>query len=450
MTLSVAPQHESPRSYSAAFGDAGLDVLAHWFDPSIHAVLDFDHELDVERLDTALRRCCVALPLLVCHLVPGSWRCRWVPTALPARLVDLRTVEDRDAATQALMLGRLPATEGPRVQAALLRSAAGDRVYLRVDHRVSDGGGTKALLRMLARTYRELERRPDARPEPAPLAWRGMDQVRRAVGWGPWLRGLGWGIADLWRFYVPLQPFCPPDTQGAGLALVTRRISGAGWRRARAWAARRGATVNDLIAGATAWAATCVAPPAPGTRLRVRCTADLRRFLPAERREVVSNLSSFLYLCAGRWRGQGLASMVQEVASMTAGLKARGIGLGEPSWQLLAFRSLPHAGLRAFLRLTVGRLLRSGYLPYGFTNLGSVGPSGLDFGAGPPTDGWIVPPEQVRPFYLFGVSGFGDDLVLSRIAPVSGDGSSATATLFEHIALGLEGLGGQGDEGVPS
>lgn len=444
-------QDAIPSRLPGEITDEAHSVLARFFRPQIHLVLDLDGALQPGRLARALRLLLDAEPVLGCDYESRWWRSRW--RRLEAAVLDaaelLEVVEDgdREAVSQAFLGRALPPLAGPQLRALLHRGGGGDRLLIKVHHRVADAGGVKELGYRLAGIYRTLGDDPDHRPAPR-LGDRSLWQAYRGV--------LPWRLPGLLRHALAeLGPYAWP---WRALAFSTGPWDGASPRTAlahldaevvagmRRFGGPRGATLNDLLLAAAVRVFARERAWDGRQPLRVVSTADLRRHLPDERTGGLCNLSGFILIHVGRELGERFGDTLDHVLAATGRVKGPYLGL---SWDLagLLIALLPNGLGRALFRRAIRTEIRTDHMPLLVTNMGPIDDVALDRFGPPLGHAFLVCPPIREGVYGLGISGFRGTLTLSAAAS---PGTLPTETL-ERVFAGIEReLGATREVGAPA
>ncbi len=431
-------QDAIPPSLRGEITDEAHSVLARFFRPQIHLVLDLDGALEPDRLARALRLLLDAEPVLGCDYESRWWRSRW--RRIDAAALDeadlLEVVEggDREELGQAFLGRAMPPLEGPQLRALLHRDGGGDRLLIKVHHRAADAGGVKELGYRLAAIYRALGDDPGHRPTPRlgdrslwqayhrVLPWRLPGLLRHALAeLGPWT----------WPWHTLHFPTGRWDAAAPRTALTHLDAVTVGTMRDHG--RPRGATLNDLLLAAVVRVVARERGWDGRVPLRVVSTADLRRHLPDERTGGLCNLSGFILIHVGRELGERFGDTLGHVLRATARVKGPYLGL---SWDLLGLLLAmgPHGAGRALFARSIRMEIGSGHMPLLVTNMGPIDDALLDRFGPPLRHAFLVCPPIREGVYGLGVSGFRGTLTLSTAAS---PGTLPTATL-ERVFAGVE------------
>ena len=240
--------------------------------------LVFERALDAERLARSLDLVLDARPILGCRLVTEKKKVYWEQLTEPRQ--DIFRLTSEPAEFDRFRDRPLDSRQGPQINACLYRSAAGDRLILKVAHQVCDAAGLNDIAAELSRIYAQLVNNRGYRPQP---------DVRGARDCGQIMRHLPWYIYPVLVFnflrttlsnqipqkthalQVPTGPHTP-------FTFIMRHLSPARVARLAAYGRKLQATVNDLMIAAFYRALLKAAEWDGRAALRIQTTVDLRRW----------------------------------------------------------------------------------------------------------------------------------------------------------------------------
>lgn len=369
---------EIPTTYPATLFDRSWPGVPNPM--AVHAVLSPAGRLDDERLARAVRLSLDAEPILGCAFVERWFRPYW------RRRSDL----DETSCLEVRASGDSPAEEdeffrappGPPLRVLVLRGER-DRLCIKLDHHLGDGGAVKEYAYLLAEIYGRLESEPDYRPEVRlgdrslrPIAsrfdaaqkWR---LLRQAIGVHRGLKRL-----QPWRYPVPASGRAEFDY--VSWRLEPDRVSAL-----FEYGYRLRATLSQVLLGAFFLAAAEEMPPGDERPLPAGMAIDLRRFFPAGTTPAMSNLVGVSVVGLGPETRGSLSAAVEEIRRQMD-VQRRHLGLAVSFFPLEA---LP--GIRHLVALR----------PYGRPKLGVEKPPASAASAPPPAsplpppdtvDGWMI------------------------------------------------------------
>ena len=432
-----------PRSPARSPFHAAVDGVGSVGDTHMHAAIDTPTRLDPELLRSALTALSQEVPRLASRFRFRFFSSRWIPDPSPDWIIEEREVADEEAARAAeAELFALPFEPHGTlpVRLRLLHLPDRDRLLLRVNHLLADGGGVKNLCYRLARACRQLRGRevgPPPPPPPHPL-WRLLRCFRPGR-----LPGMVYGAFEEALAARPKRPIGvgmadgPPGVSRFELVhLPAHRVE----RLVRRWRPQ-GVTLNDLAICALSRAIERSFPEhnPPGRHCMLVVTADLRRYEVTARHDV-TNFSNLRPLFIGRTPLKEAEPHLRRVVRATRRWKRGLTGLLPGTFAMAPLMLLPDAWVRWLL--VRGLPLLSGPGPCTtLTNIGPIDAARLDFGDGPCLAARVLVPIGHPPLLMTALTGCAGALDLSIAyrdqALPTRDVQRLAATFDEELA-GLE------------
>jgi NRPS condensation-like uncharacterized protein len=309
---------------------------------------------------------------------------------------------------------RITPQSEPPVKVLLARRGEADRLVIKADHQVTDATGIKYMGRRLADIYNRLDTDRSYRPESSNTP-RGQDQIYR-----PFLPGRVPAFAiryarDLKAVFYPIGNLTFPMDREQSVApvFVLKRFESGRVERARAYAARHGATINDLAAAAMFRALVSAVDWNGRSTLRLVGTVDMRRYLPPGCGEVVGNLSGWYFLNLRKNLGRDLRETLSEVKRQSEFIKKDFIGLGFNLFGYIILRPIPYRIRTWYMNQNIKLFNRVGNMPPTLTNMGRIGHESLCFSPAKVVDAFMLVPPTTPPVLGIGLSGCRGCLTLS-------------------------------------
>lgn len=450
----IAPLSSMPERFPSVMGDRAVHLLRQLGDLLVHCVLYFKGRVDEERLALAIRLTLDAEPVLGCRFIVKGWQPYWARRRDLDDLVllNLKETDQPDGEMASFLCRPIDLMDDPQVQVLILRAKT-DRVLIKLNHLAADGGGIKEYAYLLADIYNRLSQDPGYRPKPNLKGSRSFIQIYRCLGPLDKLRGIRRFFRDgrvrfkPKRFWMLSSPSGLHGPAAAGSrAFVFKTMGREIFRSMKDFEKRHGATINDQILAAYCLALHELAPPPPGTPLRLQSTVDLRRYLDSGQGEAICNLSAFSYLNLGTEPGGSFEEMALAVRDRMNLLKQDMIGLGD--WSVimpLVLRPWPHGWVNgAFKRLFYrkGQPVPRMFPPL-FTNIGRISPERVVFDGQAPSDAFIAASVIFPPSLGCALTGFGESLTLSAGFCEAGIKREKVIQLFArmetHLAREIQG-----------
>ena len=391
---------------------------------ALQMAIDLPGRLDPQRLRDAL--VCLALdePAAGAHYQRRLLVDRWIVVPNPEfEVVEFDAADESEAAALENEFVQSPfrTTGGLPVSARLLHLDGGDRLLLRVNHLLADGGGTKRLAYRLASAYRRLQEDPSWRPprgRPGPRSYLRVFRALRSasilavfLGWLDELRSL-----DI-RPHLEVPSTVPPGEVVGGHRL---RLGAARVARLKARWRAAGVTLNDLLLAAFGRALESAYGDAPGQPARISCivTSDLRNLLPPD--DHINNFAELRFIPLGVMPLKPPEENLEQVVHWTRRWKRGGRGLASGMMHYMASLLLPAAVGRWLLRTGLGVAWRARGTKICLTNIGPIDEQRLDFGDGPCLDARMTLPGTHAPGFFAAVTGCAGSITISILDRPSG------------------------------
>ena len=377
--------------------------------PVLHVGIDVSGRLAAARLSRAVEAVACTVPELAGRAEIGRWSPRWVLDEVPAWPVEEHddvSAAQADALERALF-GRPFQSLGSRpLDVVLVHGPEHDRVLLRVNHLLADGGGTKELAYRIAQAYRRVGDEPGWRPEPTTR----RSPLRRLVGLlRPWHAAsyLAGFVDQVWAVIAPgagLRAGMQPVE--AGVARAGRlRVDAARVEQLKARWRDQGVTLNDLLLAAFGRALDRCFGDAAGQRpcVNLVVTSDLRQFVDDP--DEVENFSTIHVVRLGRRPMPDPEGTVARVRAATARWKRTWLGLPFAVVAVAMVSWMPSGWLLRMARHAVVGWPLAETTRVVMTNIGRIDALRLDFGHGPATAAWVLPPPGRPPVLAAAATG---------------------------------------------
>ncbi len=402
-------------------------------DQQIRLLIRFAGRLDEVVLEQALHALPDQDPVLGCRFVEtgvldGRWERREDLGAV--RLCEVVEAADPEQAITAFLADLEVPEAGPHFCARLVRSGAGDALCFRVDHRLADGGGAKAIAYLAAEVYRTLRA---GRPLPAPA---GAFRPRTVAG----LSGRpSPPRPPLFERGRPPFPFLLPRTGFANQrpAHAQRDVEPDELARLRRLGKRHGATVTDLVLTALVRALQPFCR-APGEPFLVDVSCDFRSQLPATPRDPICNLFGAFVPLLRCPPGEPFPATLSRVVEAMSAVRSS-LSLEHALRAELEFEEM----MRSWAR-DLGWPGRGGNRDATFVILSNVGvfdPERLDFGDPPVADARVLGTVALGHELLLCASSFRGRLTLSHGFCRSDLDPAAVDRVMDGMMAELAGFG---------
>ena len=397
----------------------------------IQMELQFDGELDSERLARALDLVLDAQPVLGCRAEIHPDRMVW--RRLPAEERKNLAGADSESDYENFKISPIDSTAGPQVKACLLRTGGRDRLLLKVAHQVADAGGVKEVAEDVAAIYSRLESEPGYIPEPNLDGCRDWMQVYRRVPRYAYPKIFLNFLRENRAVMIPFatRALQLPEAASPPVAYITRLLSADRVAALSEYGRARGATLNDMVAAAYIRANAASGGPEDRGRHRLHMTIDLRQWhLGSARAEGICNLSAFEYISLGKNPGLDFDDTLGRVSSFMRARKANWPGLNQVFHLPLYYR-LSYEGLLKFFKSYMAFMTKKHNFPNTLTNMGQILPEHVTFDKLAPSSARLLVPPIYPPAFGAGLSGYNGTITLSAGAPEAA--KAAIEAFFDKI-----------------
>ncbi|MFH2006569.1 MAG: hypothetical protein ABI333_08295 [bacterium] len=390
-------------------------------DMQLHCVISLDSRIDEARLARAVRLLLDAEPVLGCRFVETRFHPRWERREDLDRLPLVTMVESTQPLVDCVPFMIMPcvAERDPMVLVRIYRGKT-DTLVLKINHFAVDGGGSKEAAYLLGSLFGALEKDPEYQPRPNLSGRRSLSQLSERFGTLDKLRFFGEGIRHTVARFVPPVSWRVPNREPKGVgarapgqSYVFHHIGPEGFRKGKELAGRHGATLNDLLVAAFCQACLELEPARETDPLRLRITADLRRYLPTGRAEALCNLSGFVYLDLGKGVPRTFVELLGRVRDEMKRQKAGPIGLGDTALIGPLATYVPASFLLSRFERGVARGVPSDLRAPCLTNIGRIDPAQLRFDGVRVTDAFTTATVIYPPILAVAATGFGESITLS-------------------------------------
>ncbi|WLE98238.1 MAG: hypothetical protein QTN59_05250 [Candidatus Electrothrix communis] len=305
----------------------------------------------------------------------------------------------------------------PMVQTHIFRSES-DTLCIKANHIVSDAGGLKEYVRLLAFIYRNLERDPEFKPQINLSGRRSYEQVTEFLCLPDKLKILRLSLMNWFDNLYPRKNWAFPSLPSRSTSdrtFLIRRISSDRFRQIKKYAARHGFTINDILTACLFRGLYKIIQPDFNTPLRLGMTVSLRRYLPDRQGEAITNLANLFLLNIGCHVGDTLKETISLVHNEMAIHKRNFLGFNITRKSIFNLKWLPISLARGFHNyvLKLNFFFGPKDIPPWFTNMGLLKRKNIEFGKIETTDAFMTAPIIYAPLLLIGATGFADTVTIT-------------------------------------
>jgi NRPS condensation-like uncharacterized protein len=408
-----------PNKFIGVKGDKVISGIEHACNLQLHCIITLNGILNIERLSRAIRLTLDAEPILGCRFVKKKKRYLWQRRE---DLDDLQLCELTETDCPEKFLTRfLSCHHDPyndlMVQAHVFRAKA-DTLCIRVNHIAADAGGVKEYVKLLSSFYSTLIGNPTFRAEPNLSGRRSYQQVTERFTFVEKVKitflSLQRGFDNLYPKKNWTFPFLCP-TSSTSPAFLIWKISAKKFWILKKVTKKYHVTINDILTSCVLRGLYHIIQPDSSTPLRIGITVDLRRYLPMQKGEAITNLAKMFFLNIGHDIGNSVLETLLFVHQHMEQRKKNYLGLEINKNAIFNIQWLPNSLVYALHRV-IGQLnvlVGPKGTPPWFTNMGRIAQQDVTFGEIETIDAFMTPPVVYAPLLAIGATGFTDSITLS-------------------------------------
>jgi NRPS condensation-like uncharacterized protein len=405
------------RFATAMFDEFAFPNPGH--DYQIRCVIRFDRKIDYDRLLKAIRLSFDAEPVLGCRFV-DQWRGYYWERANDLDRMALCTVIESsniDRDIEAFLLSPVDPRKDLPLQARLFRQNE-DTLCIKINHMVSDAGGFKDYVYMLAKIYKRLADNLAYVPDKNISGDRSFKQVRKNFNLPDKIKIIRRGFRNWKSDSFPRKSWTFPLVSGdnSDRMILVRRFGPERFHVLKQFSRKHNATIHEIVTAAAIRTLAKIIVPSRGTPLRVGTTADLRRYIPGGKGDAICNLSTFFLLNIGCELGSSYEKTLTKVRNTLTRLKADYLGLGFYYCMMMNLKDiLPSTWARWLCDrfLLFHKILNYGNVCPRLTNFGRIDNAQLDFGDVFVSDIFLIAPITYPPIFMPSISGYSETLTMS-------------------------------------
>ena len=405
--------HNIPMTLPTVPGDRIVRAMNAGGELVIHTELQFDHQLDVDRLRRALRLTFDAEPVLGCHFVDHRKLPWWERCDDEVLESALNIVRDRNELDAFLVAPYRPDLV-PAITAALLPDSSGDTLLLRVSHEATDAGGSKEIATLLADIYNRLANDPDWTPVPNLSGSRCHTQITRRFPKSAYPSIFVDHISTGARFFHPAHGFVftLPKGRSERPKYLQRFLDRDFTARIVNLGRQYNATINDVITAAFVRAIEKLGAGRDDAPIRVASTVDMRRFLPEKQGEAIGNLSTFTHYCFPGNRPGSIDEALFHMARQSTRRKESWIAAPDFLFTFPIVARLPYIHIEKFMRSLFEKNGTPSAPTSFLSNMGPISRKAATFDKPAKRATMLIPPV-FAPSFVLGVSGYEGTLNLN-------------------------------------
>ena len=404
-----------PHRFPARLMDRYSDQQTLLSEMMIQLEMEFNKELDAERLAKAVDLSLDAEPVLGCRFMDNSYRPFFERLDVNKRPAFFLANSQNEYET--FKTSSIDHKTGPQISVCLWHSSNSDRLLLKASHHVTDAAGIKDIAAILSDTYRRLSDDPAYRPSPNIKEQRSLREVLKHVPLHAYPHIFLRGIQSILYCFIPphTHSLYTSDSPREPLVYVNRLIPSDRVSTLVEYGHSHNATLNDIIMAAAFRSLANIGNRKKGSHLSLSTTIDLRRYIPSGRAAAVANLSYILFFWPdiGTEPCQDFKDTLGKVAKITRYGKAHWFGLDIilNTYNPVCM-TMPHSlGIKGY-RLYFNAVHKKRAGTHWFTNIGPIDTESVTFGI-QPSKAHFLPPVAYPPVpFMFSLSGYNGTLTL--------------------------------------
>lgn len=370
----------------------------------LHMILSFNGQLRQNILAKAIRITMDIEPVLGCNFADHS------ESPYFKRRIDLDSLdhclvyesENPDTDLNQFVALPIDSKKDPLVQAQIFRTKTKDILCIKLDHTVSDGGGLKEYIYLLAKVYTHLcshfaysiSEKSSRRDCTYILKYFGIDNPLKA--WYPSQSS----PLPAWSFPSLQYKNQPPS-------FSMRQVKAKQLLILKAVAKKYEATINDILLTAYYRALFKITAAPENKAQPISVSADLRHYIP--NKVIVANVSSSFNSSLTKNAGESFINTLKRVTQNTAKLKQNhSIVLTALFFEFIGSLNFSEAKK---IYETIGQQNRKvNTLPPFLSNIGIINP--IRFGDLSANEGYVVTPAMFAPLFMLGASTYNNVLTI--------------------------------------
>ncbi|NLM20900.1 MAG: hypothetical protein GX207_04030 [Peptococcaceae bacterium] len=260
------------------------------FEPSLRSVIRLEGHIDENILKKAVTLSTDTIPMIRCCFVEDQGGLYWLDKGFTGEDM-VHVIEagpDYDEQKTKLLASSINICREPQLKIFILREKQADTLLFILNHMVSDGAGLKEYLYLLSDIYTRCKNGENI-PKPSFIS-RGVKPLFEAFSPLAKIRIL---LAK-YDFNKQIRPLdLGLEGEKTSPILASLQIPPQEFALLKAWSKKNGFSLNDIIFTAFV---RVLSKETGQTRMVVPCPVDLRKYLAADQRKCITNLTSH-FIC---------------------------------------------------------------------------------------------------------------------------------------------------------
>lgn len=371
-------------------------------DHQLHCVIRFDGQIDADVLGMSVRMLLQSVPILSCVYRHDGGRDYW-ESADPPDFENAFFITDEQTAFEDFTTSRINESAGPQIKVCLYR-AGDDSLSVIMNHMICDAAGFKRCLYLLADFYSHLIDDPGYLPDSKIDGDRSFKMVMKGVPF--WRRVKSLLLHNSESNQTGKIVFPMSEDKNIFPFILMREISPEKFMQIRAFCKKNNVTVNDVFLAA--YYRALFKKMKTGERsLHIPIMVDMRRYLPRNEFDALSNLSSTMITHVPVNASESFKETVLKISGEMKKKKTEDIGMNGFVKLNLIFKLLDK---KTSYKLAKAVLKNP---PICMTNVGIIDDEKLLFKNAKIKSAFICGSIKYRPHFQIALSTFADAVTIS-------------------------------------
>lgn len=369
-------------------------------EPLIRCLVQFHGHLNESTLKRAVDLSIGAIPLITCCFDEKS-HCWRKHDFTADSIVHSIKARNEDGAAKKLLLSSIDRTCEPQLKMFLVREEKSDTLCVIINHMVSDGGGFKEYLYLLANLYSKCEKDSGYHEKLKPFGKRNLNQLLQNLSCKQKL-GILFSKAPSHKPNPAM--ILPIKGDLSSPALVIHRIERELFTRICSFAKSNHASVNDMLLAAYIRALHRATGCAG---LTVPCPVDLRKYKKSGQTCGICNLTANYSCHVDMTTNEPFGGTLKKVSDQMRAQKGSDACLKGPMMYHMMFHLLPFGTVqKLFYKISPVPITS-------YTNLGMISDEKFCFGDLVVKDAFISTAVKKAPYFQLSVSTYGGRCTLT-------------------------------------
>lgn len=398
--------------------------------PLIRCLVRFSGHINESALRRAVDLSISAVPLISCCFDEHShcWRKRGFHSGNVLHTIEAEAENGSEKAAQKALLSPIDFAREPQLKIFLVKTKEKDCLCIIISHMISDGGGFKQYLYLLAGLYSKCAEDPAYCEPPAPLGRRGLGQLLQNLSFRDQCAAL---FAEMdsakqdpaMRLSLKGDPSSP--------LIVIRRIEADSFVRMKRFAKINQVSINDLLLTAYARAARRMSGCKTVT---VPCPVDLRKYKKPNQICGICNLTGNYTCRVSISERDSFSTTLNEVSRQMQKKKGSVSCLKGPMLYHILFHLVPFRAMqKLFYRISPVPVTS-------YTNLGILEQTKFGFGNLGIEDAFLSTAVKSAPYFQVSVSTYCDCCTLTSSIYGTDEDRKTVALFLRRMTDELESM----------